>query len=129
VALVGGPSHMHELIPIGVYDDEDVDAVLHSENPGDLGDSLLLFPRQVFEAVARASVDEVVSHMETAEGDVIEDVDFRRVEIDRSSTHGRFVVRFLDGHDKALKAGVVVTGAALIAASLGVRYRSQRRNA
>jgi hypothetical protein len=117
---------MEQVIPLDVYDTDDLDAVLYSENPGDLGDSLVLFPRQVFEAVASASVEDVVSHMHTEDGDVIEDVDFRQVEIDRAPTHGRFIVRFLDRHDKALAAGVVVTGGALIAASLAVRYRAQR---
>ncbi|MCU1430240.1 MAG: hypothetical protein JWL83_4240 [Actinomycetia bacterium] len=114
--------------PDDIDDNEDVDAALRTENPGDISDSLVAFPRQVFEAVARASVDDITSHMETEDGDVIEDVDFRHVDIDRAASHGRFVVRSHGHHNKALAAGVVVTGAALIAASLGVRYRAQRRH-
>src|SRR5689334_4740083 len=108
--------------------DDDLDT-LHLENPGDLGDSLLVLPRQVFDAVASASVADVASQIETEDGEIIGDVDFRNVDIDRGPTDGRFVLRFRNHHEKRLAVtGVVVTGAALIAAALSVRYTAHRRH-
>jgi hypothetical protein len=98
------------------------------EQPGDvidsIADSIVLFTRQRFEATAGVSVGEVVSTLGTDDGDVIDDIDLRDIEVERTDTRGKFLVRVRGHHNKALAAGVIVTGAGLIAAALGVRYRT-----
>ena len=98
------------------------------EGPGDvidsIADSIVLFTRQRFDATAGVSVGEVVTILGTDDGDVIDDIDLRVVEVERADARGKFLVRVRGHHNKALAAGVIVTGAALIAAALGVRYRT-----
>src|SRR5690242_7496208 len=111
--------------------DDDMDSIWLGEQPGDvidsLADSILVFPRQRVDATMRASVGEIVSTLDTDDGVVIDDVDLRDVEIERASTRGKFLVRVRGHHNQALAAGVIVTGAALIGAALGVRYRQVRQ--
>jgi hypothetical protein len=112
--------------------EDDLDVTWLGENlgeqPGDvtdsIADSIVLFPRQRFDATAGVSVGEVVSTLGTDDGDVIDDIDLRIVEVERVDARGMFLVRVRGHHNKALAAGVIVTGAALIAAALGVRYRT-----
>jgi hypothetical protein len=110
--------------------DNDPDVAFLGEQLGEgevidsLADSIVLFSRQRFDATAGVSVGEVVSTLGTQDGDVIDDIDLRDVEIERVDAHGRFLVRVRGHNNKALAAGVIVTGAALIAAALGVRYRT-----
>jgi hypothetical protein len=98
------------------------------EQPGDvidsIADSIVVFPRQRFNATAGVSVSELVSTLGTDDGDVIDDIDLRDIEVERTEARGKFLVRVRGHHNKALAAGVIVTGAGLIAAALGVRYRT-----
>jgi hypothetical protein len=96
--------------------DDDLDALLHAENPGNLSDSIIEFPRQVLDAMAAATDDELVAQLRTADGDVLEDVDLRDVAIEKTAASGRFLVR-VGG------AAVVVTGGALIAAAMHLRHK------
>jgi hypothetical protein len=108
--------------------DEDLAADAYVEDPGNLSDSIMLYPQQVFDAMASATTDDLVAHLATADGDVIEDVDVRDLEIEKTATSGRFLVRGKGAaHNSALAAGVVVTGGALIAAAMHLRHKRQAR--
>ena len=108
--------------------DHDLDANTYVEDPGNLSDSIMLFPQQVFAAMASATTDDLVAHLATADGDVIEDLDVRDLEIEKTATTGRFLVRVKGAaHNSALAAGVVVTGGALIAAAMHLRHKRARR--
>jgi hypothetical protein len=94
------------------------------EDPGNLSDSIIEFPLQMVDALARATNDDLVSQLETADGDVIEDVDLRELDIEKTETSGRFLVRMRGAaRNSALAGGVVVTGGALIAAAMHLRHR------
>ncbi|MDQ1521259.1 MAG: hypothetical protein QOI55_2332, partial [Actinomycetota bacterium] len=74
------------------HTDEDLLAHTYVEDPGNLSDSIMLYPQQVFDAMASATDDDLVSRLQTASGDVIEDVDLRDLDIEKTSTNGRFLV-------------------------------------
>ena len=94
------------------------------EDPGNLSDSIIEFPMQMLDAMARATNDDLVSQLQTADGDVIEDVDLRELDIEKTATSGRFLVRMRGAaRNSALAGGVVVTGGALIAAAMHLRHR------
>ena len=98
--------------------DHDLDALLHAENPGNLSDSIIEFPRQVLDAMASATDDELVAQLRTADGELLEDVDLRELAIEKTASSGRFLVR-VGG------VAVVVTGGALIAAAMHLRHKRQ----
>jgi hypothetical protein len=107
--------------------DDDLVALLHAEDPGNLSDSIIAFPRQAVDAVASTTTDELVAQLRTADGVLLEDVDLRDLHIEKTATTGRFFVRARSAaHTSALAAGVVVTGGALIAAAMHVRHRRRR---
>jgi hypothetical protein len=102
----------------------DLDALPYVEDPGNMSDSIIAFPLQMLEAMAVATDEDLVSRLETADGDVLEDVDMRDLEIEKTSTSGRFLVRVRGAaHNSKLAAGVVVTGGALLAATMALRYK------
>jgi hypothetical protein len=96
--------------------DYDFDTNLYAEDPGNLTDSIIAFPRQAFDAMSSATDELLVAQLRTADGKVLEDVDLRDLDIEETATSGRFLVR-IGG------AAVVVTGAALIAAAMHLRHR------
>lgn len=107
--------------------DHDLVALLHAEDPGNLSDSIIAFPRQVLDAVASTTSDDLVAQLRTADGEVLEDVDLRDLHIEKTAATGRFFVRARNAaHNGVLAAGVVVTGSALIAAAMHLRHRRRR---
>jgi hypothetical protein len=108
------PTHTHA----------DLGAHAYVEDPGNLSDSIIAFPLQVLDAMAVATDDHLVASLQTADGDVLEDVDLRELEIEKTPTSGRFLVRVRGAaHNSALAAGVVVTGGALLAATMALRHK------
>jgi hypothetical protein len=105
--------------------DDDLDAYICGEDPGDLAESIGRFPHQCFDATRRATVHDVVVRLETTDGAVIEDVDLDDVEIETGETDGTFVVRARHHPNRVLAAGAIVTGAALLAAGWHIRYRTR----
>jgi hypothetical protein len=102
----------------------DLDAHPYAEDPGNLSDSIIAFPLQMLDAMAIATDQDLVSRLQTADGEVLEDVDLRELEIEKTATSGRFLVRVRGAaHNSALAAGVVVTGGALLAATMALRYK------
>jgi hypothetical protein len=102
----------------------DLDALSYVEDPGNLSDSIIAFPLQMLDAMAVATDDHLVSSLQTADGDVLEDLDLRELEIEKTSTNGRFLVRVRGAaHNSKLAAGVVVTGGALLAATMALRHK------
>jgi len=104
--------------------DHDLDALFHAEDPGNLSDSIIAYPLQMVQAMTAATDDPLVAPLRTADGELLEDVDLSELQIEKTATSGRFFVRVRGAtHNSALAAGVVVTGAALMAAAMALRHK------
>ena len=106
--------------------DEELSAHAYVEDPGNLDDSIISFPQQVLDAMTSATDGDLVAQLRTETGDVIDDVDLRVLDIEATETTGRFLVRVRGAANARLAAGVVVTGAALLAAALHLRHKKRR---
>jgi hypothetical protein len=119
------PARSNTIVRTDTAPDIDLDDYASTEHPGNLDDSIIAFPLQAFDAMTAATVQaDLASHLCSADGEVFENIDLRDLDIEKTANEGRFLVRMRGAvPNSALAAGVVVTGAALIAAGFRLRHR------